>query len=298
MLNKPFEYQSAFSRNIGWITHQEQDILKSKRIAIAGLGGVGGSHLLTLVRLGVGKFNISDFDQFELPNFNRQAGASLSHLNQPKVDVLAEMALDINPTLEIKKFSSGVNSDNLSEFLTGVDVYLDGLDFFAFSAREALFAGCAELSIPAITAAPLGMGSALLNFMPGHMTFEEYFQLQGKSEIDKVLQFLIGLSPAMLQRGYLVDQSAVDFIHHKGPSTPMACEICAGFAATQALKILLRRGKVLAAPWGLHFDAYQNKLAKTWRLGGNSNPLQRIAIYLARKQFMSLYKSEVIQHEK
>jgi molybdopterin/thiamine biosynthesis adenylyltransferase len=291
MPHKLFDYQAAFSRNIGWITRQEQDTLKSKRIAIAGLGGVGGSHLLTLVRLGVGKFNISDFDRFELPNFNRQAGATLSHLNQPKVDVLAKMALDINPTLDIKKFSSGVNVENLSEFLTGVDVYVDGLDFFAFAAREALFSACAERGIPAITAAPLGMGAALLNFIPGKMTFEDYFQLHGKSETDKILNFLLGLSPAMLQRGYLVDPTAVDFLNHKGPSTPMACEICAGLAATQALKIILKRGKVLAAPWGLHFDAYRNKLVKTWRPGGNSNPIQRLGIMLARRQFLSMVKS-------
>ena len=287
MPHKPFEHQTAFSRNIGWITRQEQDTLKSKCIAIAGLGGVGGSHLLTLVRLGVGKFNISDFDSFELPNFNRQAGASLSHLNQPKVDVLAEMALDINPNLAIKKFSTGVNTGNLSEFLTDVDVYVDGLDFFAFEAREAVFACCAKQNIPAITAAPIGMGAALLNFMPGQMTFEDYFQLQDKSEIDKSLNFLIGLSPDMLQRGYLVDQTAVDFLNRKGPSTPMACEICAGFAATQALKVLLQRGKILAAPWGLQIDAYQNRLVKTWRPWGNRNPLQSLAIALARKQFMS-----------
>ena len=93
----------------------------------------------------------------------------------------------------------------------------------------------------------------------------------------------------MLQRGYLVDQSAVDFVKHKGPSTPMACELCAGVAATYALKILLKRGKVLAAPWGLHFDAYSNKLAKTWRPGGNTNLIQRLAIHLASKQFMSQF---------
>ncbi|CAA9890571.1 conserved hypothetical protein [Candidatus Methylobacter favarea] len=282
-----FNHHIAFSRNIGWITHHEQDILQSKRIAIAGLGGVGGNHLIALTRLGVGKFNISDFDRFELPNFNRQAGASISHLNRPKADVMAEMALDINPALAINKFPIGVNPDNLSQFLTDVDVYVDGLDFFAFSVREAIFAACAERGIPAITAAPLGMGAALLNFMPGQMTFEEYFQLQGKQESDKILHFLLGLSPAMLQHGYLVDMSAVDLLNHKGPSTPMACEICAGFAATQALKILLQRGPVLAAPWGLHFDAYRNKLAKTWRPWGNRNPLQRLFIALAKKQFMS-----------
>jgi molybdopterin/thiamine biosynthesis adenylyltransferase len=289
-MNKPFDYNLAFSRNIGWVTEAEQAILRDKRIAIAGLGGVGGSHLLTLTRMGVGKFNIADFDRFELANFNRQAGATLSHLERPKVEVLAEMALDINPTLDIKKFSKGVNQDNVSEFLTDADVYVDGLDFFAFAARERLFAACAELGVPAVTAAPLGMGAALLNFMPGSMTFEEYFQLEGKSEADKILHFLLGLSPAMLQVGYLADRSAVDLVNHKGPSTPMACEICAGFAATQALRILLQRGKIVAAPWGLHFDAYRNKLAKTWRPWGNRNPLQRLGLMIARQQLMKISK--------
>jgi len=255
MSQNVFDYPTAFSRTIGWVTSKEQDTLKSKRIAIAGMGGVGGSHLLSLTRLGIGQFNISDFDRFELPNFNRQVGASLAHLNQPKVDVLAAMALDINPTLTIKKFSAGVNADNLSEFFRDVDVYVDGLDFFAFDAREKVFAYCAEQGIPAVTVAPLGMSAALLNFLPGQMSFEDYFQLQGKAENDKILHFLLGLAPAMLQRGYLIDPSAVDFLNHKGPSTPMACELCAGVATTQVLKILLKRGNVLAAPWGLQFDA-------------------------------------------
>ncbi len=286
MANTVFDYHAAFSRSVGWITRDELDILKNKRVAIAGLGGAGGSHLLTLARLGIGKFNIADFDCFELPNFNRQAGASMSHLNQPKVDVLEGTALDINPTLDIKKFSCGVTTDNLSEFLTDVDVYLDGVDFFAFAAREAIFAACAERGIPAITAAPLGMSVALLNFMPGQMSFEDYFQLQGKSDLDKMLHFLVGLSPAMLQRSYLVDPTAIDFPNHKGPSTSMGCELCAGFAGSQALKIVLKRGDILAAPWGLQFDAYRCRLAKTWRPWGNRNPLQRLSIIMAKRHFI------------
>ena len=289
-MKKAFDYEEAFSRNIGWMTIEEQNVLRGKRIAIAGMGGVGGVHLLTLTRLGIGGFNIADYDNFELANFNRQVGAAVAHLDRPKTDVMAGMAQDINPELEVKKFPNGVTSDNLSEFFTDVDIYVDALDFFAFDAREKVFAYCAKNGIPAVTAAPLGMGTALLNFLPGQMTFEQYFQLEGKSEADKILHFLLGLAPAMLQRGYLVDQSAVDLIHHKGPSTPMACELCAGVAATQVLKILLKRGKVVTAPWGLQFDAYTNKMVKTWRPGGNSNPIQRLAIALARRQFTALTK--------
>jgi molybdopterin/thiamine biosynthesis adenylyltransferase len=283
-MNPNFDYNIAFSRNLGWLTEAEQAILRTQRIAIAGMGGVGGSHLLTLTRLGIGNFNISDFDVFELANFNRQAGANLRHIGQPKVDVMAEMALDINSELDIRKFPTGINAENLNDFLDGVSLYVDSLDFFAVEARRQVFAGCAQRKIPAITAAPLGMGSALLNFLPGQMTFEEYFCLEGQSEPEQLLRFLLGLSPAMLQMGYLVDVTRVDLPNHRGPSTPMACELCAGMAATQALKILLKRGKVRAAPWGLHFDAYRNQLATTWRPGGNRHPLQQFGLWIARRQ--------------
>jgi molybdopterin-synthase adenylyltransferase len=64
----------------------------------------------------------------------------------------------------------------------------------------------------------------------------------------------------------------------------MACQLCAGVAATEVLKILLGRGPVRAAPKGYHFDAYRNKLALTWRPGGNRNPLQRLLIALAKRK--------------
>ncbi len=279
-----FHYDEAFSRNIGWVTEAEQRRLRAKRVAIAGLGGVGGSHLLTLTRLGIGRFHIADLDTFELANFNRQAGASMRHLGRPKVEVLEELARDIDPELEIRAFPRGVNAGNLEAFLEGVDLYVDGLDFFALEARRAVFAACAEKGIPAVTAAPLGMGVALLNFLPGKMTFEEYFRLEGQPEEEQLLRFLLGLSPAMLQAGYLVDDSRVNLDAHKGPSTPMACELCAGVAATQALKILLGRGKVITAPRGLHFDAYRNRMKITWRPGGNGNPLQRVGVAVARRK--------------
>ena len=279
-----FSYDTAFSRNLGWVTPQEQAVLCSARIAIAGLGGVGGSHLLTLTRLGIGAFHIADFDSFDLANFNRQAGATVSSLGRPKVEVLTTLAKDINPRLDIKTFSSGITADNLTDFLTGIDLYVDGLDFFAFSARRMVFAACAELGIPAITAAPLGMGAALVNFLPGGMTFEEYFRLDNQPEEEQALRFLLGLSPALPQRRYLVDQARVNLRERRGPSTVMACELCAGVAATEALKILLNRGKVWRAPWATQFDAYRNKLVRTWRPGGNRNPLQRLGLWILRRR--------------
>lgn len=281
-MDEPFDYDAAFSRNIGWVTQAEQQQLRGKRIAIAGMGGVGGGHLLTLTRLGVGAFRIADFDRFDIANVNRQAGAMCSTLGQPKVEVLARMAADINPTVDVQTFAQGIARESLDDFLRGVDLYVDALDFFAFDIRRATFAACHRLGIPAVTAAPLGMGTAVLVFMPGQMSFEDYFCLEGCSEEDMALRFLLGLSPAMLQFGYLVDRSRVDLAARRGPSTIIACQLCAGVAAAEALKILLARGKVIAAPRGYHFDAYRNRYVQTWRPWGNRNPLQRLAFAVGR----------------
>lgn len=283
-MTSSFSYDTAFSRNIGWVTHPEQATLKTKRVAIAGMGGVGGVHLLTLVRLGIGAFHIADFDTFDVANFNRQVGASMSSVGQPKTEVLAAMARDINPEVDIRIFPDGLTVDNLPAFFCGVDLYVDGLDFFAFEARRAAFAACADLGIAAITAAPLGMGTALLNFLPGQMTFEEYFQWGDLPEHDKALLFLLGLAPRGLHFGYLADPSAVSLPERRGPSSIIGCQLCAGVAAGEALKILLKRGKVLSAPHGLQFDAYRNKFVHTWRPGGNRHFLQRLALMVARRR--------------
>src|SRR5438309_9711646 len=104
-----FSYEEAFDRNIGWLTEWEQQALRGKRVAIAGMGGVGGVHLLTLARLGIGAFNLADFDKFDLANFNRQAGAFMDTVGRPKLDVMAEMALGIDPELRIERFPNGID---------------------------------------------------------------------------------------------------------------------------------------------------------------------------------------------
>jgi molybdopterin/thiamine biosynthesis adenylyltransferase len=279
-----FDYATAFDRNIGWLTTAEQQTLRRKRIAIAGMGGVGGFHLTTLARLGVGRFSIADPDHFELANFNRQAGAVMSTLGRPKVQVLAEMARDINPECELEVFPEPVGDANMERFFRDADLYVDGLDAFAFDAREKVFAYCAAKGIPATTVAPLGMSAALLNFMPGGMTFEEYFQLAGRSPLEKSVRFLVGFAPSLLHRHYLVDRTRVDLAQGRGPSTGLSCELCAGVAAAEALKILLGRGKVWPAPHAIQFDAFRNRTAHTWRPGGNRHPLNRLAIAIAKRQ--------------
>ncbi len=279
-----FDYDASVSRNLGWVSADEQVKLRGARIAIAGLGGVGGSHLLTLARLGVGAFNIADFDRFAPHNINRQVGAFVSSLGQPKVQVMARLAADINPHVEIDPFPDGVTPENVDAFLRNVAVYVDGIDFFAMDARRMLFAACRERGIPALTAAPLGMGVSFLYFPPDRMSFEEYFRLEGCDSNEQFARFIAGLSPAMLQRHYLVVAESVNFSERRGPSTVMACELCAGVMGTAVLKVLLGRRPPRAAPWAMQFDAYRQRLVFTWRPFGNANPLQQVLLMLIRSK--------------
>lgn len=278
-----FNYAQAFDRNIGWVTEAEQAALRTRRVAVAGLGGVGGVHVQTLARLGIGAFTLADFDRFDIANFNRQAGATLDTLGRPKLDVLAEMSRAINPELDLRLFPEGVTPGNLDLFLADVDVFVDGLDFFALDIRRLVFARCAELGIPAITAAPIGLGTGVLVFNPGSMTFEQYFRLEGQPEHEQYLRFLMGMAPRGLHRAYLVDPSRVSLEERRGPSTAPACQLCAGVAATIALKLLLHRGGVEAAPVHHHYDAYQGRLVKTRLRQGNADPVQRIRLAVARR---------------
>jgi molybdopterin/thiamine biosynthesis adenylyltransferase len=290
-MTQPFEYEKAFARNIGWVTHAEQSLLRGKRVAIAGMGGVGGEHLLTLTRLGIGRFRIADFDSFDIANLNRQAGASTRTLGLPKAEVLATMARDINPELDIDLWPIAIDAGNVERFLEGVDIYVDGLDFFAFDARAAVFAACHRLGIPAVTAAPLGMGTAVLNFLPGGMSFEDYFGWGHLPDDERALRFMVGLAPRLLQ-DYLADATAVDLAGRRGPSTAMACQLCAGVAATEVLKILLGRGRVRAAPHGFQFDAYRSRFVRTWRPGGHRHPTTRLVLAVARRR-LAVMRTEV-----
>ncbi len=278
-----YDYDKAVSRNIGWVTEQEQALLRNKRVAIAGMGGVGGRHAMTLARLGVGRFCLSDFDDFEVHNFNRQDGAYISTVGRSKLEVMTERVRDVNPEADIREYPEGVNASNVDQFLDGVDIYVDGLDFFAMDARRLVFGKCEEKGIPVVTAAPLGMGCAFLAFLPGKMSFEDYFCFEGLSEKDQLIRFLIGLAPTMWQRHYLVDRSSADFDAKKGPSMPMAVDLCAGIAGINVLKILLGRGDVICAPRGLHVDGYLNRYKITYRWLGNKNPLQLVSFMIAKK---------------
>jgi molybdopterin/thiamine biosynthesis adenylyltransferase len=272
-----FDYTEAFSRNLGWLTPQEQQKLRGVRVAVAGMGGAGGVHVQALARLGVGAFSLTDFDSFELANFNRQAGAAMSTIGQPKVEVMRGFALDVNPEADVRVFPDGIDENNLADYLDGVDLLIDAIDFFANAMRPALYRAARERGIPVVCSAPLGAGASLICFQPAGIRFEDYFGFAGCDDITMAVRFMVGMSPRLPQRHYLAYPEIVDFVKHRVPSLGMACQFTAGMAVTASMKLLLKRGIVKGAPHSYQFDAYLGRFYRCWRPGGYRNPLQKLA---------------------
>ncbi len=284
--NRDSYADTAFCRNLGLVNYAEQRRLLRARVAIAGLGGVGGSHLMTLVRTGIGNFNLAEFDAFSPVNVNRQYGADSASFGRSKLDVMVEHGLGVNPFLDIRTFPEGITPDNLDTFLKDVDIVVDGLDFFELNTRRKMFNRALELGIPVITAAPLGHSCALLAFMPGGMNFDEYFDITDETDsTEAYLRFGMGLAPRPTQLGYM-DRRFVSLPDRRGPSLDIACHICAGMAATEAMRILLGRKGLSAAPGFRQFDPYTRTFRQGRLTHGLRSPWQRLKLKVARTLFL------------
>ena len=139
-------YWERVTRNIGPITFQEQEIIRTSRVAVLGVGGLGGPLAENLIRSGCQDLVICDFDKFDESNLNRQI-CTIEDVCKRKIDVMAEFLRKIDPEVEIKKFFK-IMENNVDEVLEGVKVVALTLDDPAtsiFIARE-----CRKRGIPMV----------------------------------------------------------------------------------------------------------------------------------------------------
>lgn len=277
-----------FSRNIGLLSESEQKKMLESRIAVAGAGGVGGLHILTLARLGIGKFNIADNDIFELVNVSRQFGATAHTMGKNKAGVLGQMVKEINSQADVRIFHEGITSDNIPAFLDGVDILVDGLDFFEIDIRRLLFRAARERGIFALTSAPLGFGATLEVFSPKGMSFDEYFAMSDDmTYLEKVAAFAAGLAPHPYHIRY-VDMSRVSLSRRTGPAVSLACTLAASLIAMEVVKIITGKGQVNPVPHYLQIDLLRGKFKRGHILMGGRSPLQRLKKWMILRKARSM----------
>ncbi|MDV6328539.1 ThiF family adenylyltransferase [Idiomarina sp. Sol25] len=123
----PSKLHDAIHRNIGIITSSEQAHLGSARILVAGCGSVGGSIVEPLTRTGMNQFVLADPEDYDVTNLNRQV-CLLQDVGRKKVDVVAERAKAINPSVETITFKDGLTEANIYDAFEGVNIVFDGID--------------------------------------------------------------------------------------------------------------------------------------------------------------------------
>ena len=121
--------ENQFSRTQLLLGREAMERLAGARVAVFGIGGVGGYVCEALVRSGVGAFDLIDNDKVSLTNLNRQIIATRKTLGRYKTEVMKERMLDINPDADIYIHSCFFLPENAQEFhFEAYDYVVDAVD--------------------------------------------------------------------------------------------------------------------------------------------------------------------------
>ena len=169
-------------RNTGIVPVAVAEAIAGKTLAIAGSGGVGGNVADFFVRqCGIGRLKLADPEAYDLANTNCQVGAFTDTIGVSKVKVITAMIERRDPNLTVDQYGA-ITLENIDEFLEGVDVLLDAVDFRSPEIHLALTARAAELKIPVVLGVEIAYGARAVWFDPRGMTFREFFHLHSGSD--------------------------------------------------------------------------------------------------------------------
>ncbi len=205
-----------YQRNLGVISPSEQVKLLQSKVAVIGAGGLGGTVLELLTRIGIGKLIIADKDIIGDSNLNRQILSTETNLGQSKTEVAVKRVKEINSSTDITGHSVFVDSNNVKEIIEGVDVAVDALD--NLPSRFVLQKACRDLKIPLVHGAIAGFNGQLTTIFPE----------------DKGLELIYGSDRDLPEHGSEITLGA--------PTVTPA--LIASLEAQEVIKILLKRGKL------------------------------------------------------
>ncbi len=204
-----------YLRNLGTVGLEGQARLLRSKVAVIGLGGLGGHVSLALARMGVGTLVLADGDVFVDHNLNRQALSEVGLLGEPKAEVARKAVARINPAVEVIAWSEYVRADNLEKILEGCHVVVDALD--SLPARLELEEAVQRAGIPMVHGAIAGFLGQVTTIFPG----------------DPGLKVLYGDKPP---------ESGVEAELGTPAATPM---MVAAIQVQEVIKILLGKGRLL-----------------------------------------------------
>lgn len=176
---------ARYQRNQQAISIAQQRNLNASRVSVVGCGGLGGYILEQLARLGVGRIQIIDGDDFEEHNLNRQLYSSEQVLGESKVDVAARRIREINPATLVIPVKARLDSGNASRLLQDADVVADAVD--NLDTRHLVAATCRELGLPMVHGAIGGWCGHVTTIYPEDTGLDKIYPQQTGRGIEQEL---------------------------------------------------------------------------------------------------------------
>ena len=161
------ELKHRYDRNL-IISDSEQELLKEKRVAVLGAGGLGGYVIEMLARMGIGGLLIFDFDDFSESNLNRQILSKENNLGKNKAMEAQKRVEEINSEVKVDVVTEKLELAKIKEKLEGCDAVVDCLD--TVKDKLALQNISKELGIPMVHGAIGGWFGQVTTIMPGNDT--------------------------------------------------------------------------------------------------------------------------------
>ena len=182
----------------GTLNTDDQLRLLDSKVAVIGMGGLGGAVVLLLARLGLGALTLCDGDVFEDSNLNRQLLCRPDTLGQKKAEVAAREIAAISHAIDLEVVTVRAETDNLPHILAGANVAVDCLD--NMPSRYALQKAASRAGIPFVHAAVAGIEGIVMTVMPGEPGLEGLYGLEPAAKQDSAEVFLgiPTMTPAMV----------------------------------------------------------------------------------------------------
>jgi molybdopterin/thiamine biosynthesis adenylyltransferase len=153
-----------YVRNMKTFSPQDQVALLKAQVSVVGLGGLGGTVVEILSRLGIGTLNVIDGDTFEESNLNRQFLSTPRMMAKSKADAAERRIKEINPSIIVKQHSRFLDQNNGLDLLSRPDVIVDCLD--NLKTRFVLERLCRQIGSPLVSAAVAGSSGHVTTIYP------------------------------------------------------------------------------------------------------------------------------------
>lgn len=187
--------EERYSRNFPALTAEQFALLRSKKVAVIGCGGLGGHIIEHLSRIGIGAIRCIDGDTFDPTNLNRQILSTEDSIGLSKADIAVQRIKSVNSDVSAEGVARFLNSENASELIAGCDAVLDALD--NISARRILAKACSDVGIPYIYGAISGWVAQAGISLPGDGLIDKLYPRDTAITDKSVLSFTPALCAAM-----------------------------------------------------------------------------------------------------